>query len=240
MIVPAVLSVATVVVLGRPLLDGGDGSSRESAVAESPVAEPDRPVAGTRPALGAGAAPPTERPERRPERQPVVVPQDGPGTFTVVPAAVRRATPDHAYSVEIESGLDLAPGRTAGLVDAILADGRGWSSQGHSFARVDQDPELRILVATPATTDELCAPLQTRGRVSCRNGALVVLNAIRWTEGIPDYRGDLLGYRRYLVNHEVGHALGRSHVSCPGAGQPAPVMMQQSYGLAGCRKNAWP
>jgi hypothetical protein len=43
-----------------------------------------------------------------------------------------------------------------------------------------------------------------------------------------------------MVNHEVGHVLGRGHAFCPAAGAPAPVMVQQTKGVAPCRPNPWP
>ena len=75
--------------------------------------------------------------------------------------------------------------------------------------------------------------------MSCQNGDRVVLNAKRWQLGAEAYGRDLVNYRRYLVNHEFGHYIGYGHVDCPGRGRPAPVMMQQTKGLDGCRKNPW-
>jgi hypothetical protein len=170
------------------------------------------------------------------------VPLTGPGEFTIADArpevgvalAVR-------YSVEVERGLPFDDDRVAREVDATLADGRGWAARlGIRVQRVAAAPALRILVATPGTTDALCAPLDTAGRVSCRNGALVVINAVRWAEAVPWYAGDVGGYRTYVVNHEVGHYLGRPHRSCPGPGLPAPVMQQQTKGLEGCLPSMWP
>jgi hypothetical protein len=62
----------------------------------------------------------------------------------------------------------------------------------------------------------------------------------RWVRGAPAYRSDTTNYRRYLLNHEFGHTLGRLHVPCPGRGRRARVMMQQTKVLAGCRTNPWP
>lgn len=171
------------------------------------------------------------------------IPASGSGQFEVLPSDPRPDVDDVSmhYTVEIEDGLPFEPSAVARVVDATLGDPRGWTTElGATFARVDQDADLRVLVATPGTTDRLCAPLETQGRVSCRNGDLVVLNALRWSEATPEYANAVGEYRRYVVNHEVGHALGQAHAECPGAGDPAPVMQQQTYGLEGCSRNAWP
>ena len=145
------------------------------------------------------------------------------------------------FTVEVERGLALDGDCVAAAVETVLGDPRSWIHEGNrGWQRVDTAPDLRIIVASPDLTDQLCQPLQTGGIYSCRVGDQVVLNVWRWRTGTPEYAADLDEYRRYLVNHEVGHWLGRGHVSCPGPGEPAPVMMQQTKGLDGCQLNGWP
>lgn len=143
------------------------------------------------------------------------------------------------YRVEIEDGLPVSARAFAEAVDKTLADERGWTSQGYAFQRTP-DAQLRIVLASPTTTDRLCHPLQTNGKVSCRNGNDVVINARRWVDGAKSYPDDLARYRQYVVNHEVGHSFGLGHRSCPGTGAKAPVMLQQTLGLQGCEANPWP
>ncbi len=142
------------------------------------------------------------------------------------------------YRVEVERELPWKSSEIATAVDATLADDRGWIRAGHAFQR-HPDAQLRIVVATPKTVDRLCAPLKTRGEVSCRNGNVVAINAKRWQYGIDAY-SSLDGYRRYVINHEVGHALGYGHRRCVRGGELAPVMQQQTLSLQGCRANPWP
>lgn len=162
----------------------------------------------------------------------VVVPGSDPGPGTGVVRTVR---------VEVEQGLAIDGAAFAALVMATLNDPRGWGGDGStSFARTDGDASFRVLLASPSTVDRLCAPLQTDGEVSCGRAGHAVLNLRRWVETTPEYTADKTLYRQYVVNHEVGHLLGHQHQKCPGAGQLAPVMQQQSYRAAPCVPNAWP
>lgn len=127
------------------------------------------------------------------------------------------------------------------VVRATLSDPRGWARAGFRLVP-DPGAELRIVLAEGPEVDRLCLPYETFGAYSCQIGPVVALNADRWRRATPEWTGELAGYRVMLVNHEVGHLLGQKHpaVPCPGAGQPAPVMAQQSTELRGCRANPWP
>ncbi len=234
------LAVAVVVVAQR---DDGSSGAEVAGVPAPPTTSSRPPSPPTQsPSRSTDTDPPEVVPKPEP-RQRVQIPDRASGRFTTAPGRTPQVGRGTAlrYTVAVERALPYAPADVAPVVDATLADPRGWTKHGpYAFQRVPQRPDIRVLLASPDTTDELCAPLQTRGRVSCRNGVLVVLNARRWAYGIPDYDGALRRYRQYLVNHEVGHALGAGHVECPGRGRRAPLMMQQSYGLDGCRPNAWP
>ena len=180
--------------------------------------------------------------------------EKGTGSFTVlpVPGSAVRTHPTTGrvvrYTLEIEGGLGVRPDEFTTGVVSVLTDARGWQSvDGVRFVGVSptdaaagEPPDLRITLASPDTTDRLCAPLETRGQVSCHNGGRVVLNVRRWVLGADAYGTDLAGYRTYLVNHEVGHGIGHPHASCSGKGAVAPIMMQQTYGLEGCTAWPWP
>lgn len=144
------------------------------------------------------------------------------------------------YRVEVEVDLPFAVDDFARDVDRTLGDRRSWTKTGlHSFQR-SRSGSLRIVLATPRTTDRLCAPLQTRGEVSCQNGSVVAINALRWARGARAYGQDIKRYRTYVINHEVGHSLGMSHAQCPRPAAKAPIMLQQTLGLDGCEANPWP
>ncbi|MET9225799.1 DUF3152 domain-containing protein [Lentzea sp. NPDC003310] len=144
----------------------------------------------------------------------------------------------HTYSVEVEQGAVLPgeQGRFAQVVDATLADPKGWTALGGiAFRRVDvAEPDVRIRLTATETARSVCG-YQLPYDTSCYVGGVVYVSAPRWFRGAESYAGDLAGYRRYLVNHEIGHHLGRGHEVCPADGAPAPVMMQQTFSVSNDR-----
>lgn len=156
--------------------------------------------------------------------------------------SISYGTPSHiSFDLEIEAGIGIDANQFAAEVDRTLGDTRSWIGNGRTgFRRVASGGALHIILASPATVDRLCAPLNTGGYYSCRRGSKVILNVDRWTGATSWWPAPLKTYRRYLVNHEVGHYLGYGHVSCPGSGRLAPVMQQQTISLGGCVANGWP
>nr|WP_283774743.1 DUF3152 domain-containing protein [Brachybacterium equifaecis] len=169
----------------------------------------------------------------------------GDGTWVMAaagPAADPAAGTVRSYALRVENGTFLDADAVAAEVEGVLPDPRGWQGLEHVVFQRVADPaqaDFTISLASPPTVDRICAPARTYGKWSCREGSDVVLNTDRWLYLTPAY-SDTAAYRAYMVNHEVGHYLGHGHATCPAEGVSAPVMLQQSMGLDGCRANPWP
>jgi predicted Zn-dependent protease len=175
--------------------------------------------------------------------------EQGAGTLAVVDgtSAVVGTGPLQRFIVEVEDGIQVDGTAFATAVEATLNDPRSWGNGGrYSFQRVGVAEalagqfEFKVSLVSPGSMETYCPGVGTGGYTSCRYGDRAVINLARWATAVPDYEGDVATYRQYVVNHEVGHVLGNGHVDCPGPGQLAPVMQQQTLGLEGCVKNAWP
>lgn len=239
--------------IGRPSSDStaeaavegpeGEGLEAEGSEAEGSEADDAKPGADE-------SAPPAPRPSPSASGDParrIPVPPDGPGTFTTARAAgspVGSGDTVRRYKVQVEEGIELSERDAAVEIETILAHPRGWTADGrNAFQLVGDGPsDFDVKIATPGTVDEICgaAGLLTRGEVNCTVGRTVVVNLKRWVLGSEQFDGPVTEYRALIINHEVGHRLGRGHVTCGGEGKPAPAMMQQIKGLEGCRANAWP
>ncbi|WP_324605996.1 DUF3152 domain-containing protein [Streptomyces sp. NRRL S-813] len=148
------------------------------------------------------------------------------------------------FAVMVEQGTGVSANGAAREIEQVLADKRSWTADGtNAFQLVSHKPyDFVIDIASPDTADRICAEggLDTHGEVNCDVGHKVVVNLKRWLKGSPQFPGPVSEYRALIINHEVGHRIDHRHEGCPGPGKPAPAMMQQIYGLHGCKANAWP
>lgn len=208
------------------------------------------------------------------------IPVTGAHTFDVMPGSAPPigAGRLYKYTVEIETGVRLDEGNDtfANLVQQTLSDPRSWTNPkakpgGIRLQRVDQDPspDFRVTLVSQNTAREVCGfgnglPFDTSCKISDPrgDGDRVYINAARWVRGAISFQGDQGAYRRYAINHEVGHVFGNGHVGCPAQGVLAPVMMQQTFSVSNnelhelnksvpqgteipangfvCKYNAWP
>lgn len=237
--VTALLMAASLTGCGLP------AAGRPAATTPAPAASarPGAPGGQSTPVRTGGSAAVTPG---RSGPAPVSYPADGAGRWQVAagePAAPRGTGRLLRYRVAVERDIRGLPvAEFAAEVSATLTAPQGWTTGGTlRLWRVGPGgpADFTVHLATPGTRDELCGDAAD-GYTSCRNGDRVVINVARWVKGVPGYGAELAVYRRYVVNHEVGHRLGHGHERCPGRGRPAPVMQQQTLGLHGCTANASP
>lgn len=166
----------------------------------------------------------------------------GAGTWQVLPGAGAQVGTGELrrYQIAIEDGVEAADyggdrEAFARTVDAFLADPRSWIGTGQvAFQRVDSGKvDFTVSLSTTNTTHSLCG-FEIQFESSCWSPTTrrVVINTARWVRGAKAFGNDVAAYRNYAINHEVGHVLQIQHEGCKEDGKPAPVMMQQSFGVA--------
>ncbi|TDP93885.1 uncharacterized protein DUF3152 [Labedaea rhizosphaerae] len=270
-----ILVALTVLVLIKVTGPGPDNSPDQTA-ADASTAQggtPSTPQATEEPPTPVNDAkvPTAELPKGGPYAQ------SGSATWRVLPGTTKRVGTGgrlYTYSVEVENGIDPAmygdDSDFSKLVDQTLADPRGWTGTGDvSVQRVDPNvtrPDIRISLSTPNTVHraDYCG-YSIHYESSCWRSSKgrVMINLARWVRGAIAFNGDMLTYHQYALNHEIGHAFGNHHVGCQKDGGLAPVMMQQTFGVANdyvaklnqvdptnrdavpsdhkvCKPNAWP
>lgn len=132
----------------------------------------------------------------------------------------------------------------------VLGDSRGWAKFGYSFEEIEgKAPEgsetLEIILASDEEVEAYCGFKEREGiSLSCYDPGAhkIMINLKNWLGGSKSTL-PLERYRTYVINHEVGHALGLDHNVCPAPGQPGSVMQQMTKGpdhVAPCQENDLP
>ncbi len=165
------------------------------------------------------------------------------GITLIPPAWSSHGDPNRVYTYVVQERGDVQTDRErfAALAAETFDDPRGWSLGGSiRYERVasDDDADFRLWIASPEEVEDWAPACSSE--YSCRVGDDVIINDDNWQNGPNGWPGTLHEYRHYLINHEVGHWLGFDDIDCPGAGEPGPVMMQQSISMDGCLSRIWP
>ncbi|GAB2877589.1 DUF3152 domain-containing protein [Nocardioides pacificus] len=151
---------------------------------------------------------------------------------------VRRTV---TYRVETRGRITTSLKKFRTQAQQTFADARGWRSGGTAFRPVRRGGDFTLVLSEARRVPDFSSGCSAQW--SCRVGRYVIINQDRWKYASQGWRaanGSLRDYRHMVVNHETGHWLGLGHRGCSGRGNLAPVMMQQSKGLDGCRFNPWP
>ena len=200
----------------------------------------------------------------------------GDRTWHIVPGTSPKVGEGSAKTftstVEVENGIDTSSfggdEAFARMVTETLSNPKSWTHNPQfAFRRIDEGgakPDFRVSLTSPATVREGCG-YEIQIESSCYNPVFgpeaeprVFINLARWVRGAMPFQGDIGSYRQYLINHEVGHAIGyTSHEPCDRNGGLAPIMMQQTFSTSDnddarfdpnsvkpdgktCRFNSWP
>jgi hypothetical protein len=167
----------------------------------------------------------------------------------VLPAQAAQAagasTRTYTYKICYRGAISTSRTTFARTVTATYADARGWRRAGITFTRKNvscgtlRNTDVTVYLAAPSYVGSFSG---CSTRYSCRVGRRVMINLTRWKYGVAHWPASLglTGYRQMVLNHEIGHWLGRGHRRCAGPGRTAPVMQQQSKRLSGCKANPWP
>ena len=200
----------------------------------------------------------------------------GERTWRIIPGTTPKVGEGSAktftYTVEVENGVDTSSfGGDEGfarMVTETLDNPKSWTHNPQiAFRRVDTadaKPDFRVSLTSPATVRDGCG-YEIQLETSCYNPIFgpdaeprVFINLARWVRGAMPFQGDIGSYRQYLINHEVGHAIGYvTHEPCDKNGGLAPIKMQQTFSTSDndasrfdpqsirpdgktCRFNSWP
>jgi len=127
------------------------------------------------------------------------------------------------------------------LVEPLIQHPRGWASHGHVFhlnGTNTHHPLITITLAPQVALDVMFPDFsQERLSLCDMDTREIFLNEQRWYREYDDDKSGLSlpAYRLYMVQHEIGHALGLGHAKCGGPGENSPIMVQQTKGTGACK-----
>ena len=142
------------------------------------------------------------------------------------------------YHISIQDGLKRSLKHFGDFVENVLTDKRTWKRYKFERTLNKSEAKFKIILTKPSNIYNLC---NMKG-LSCTNMITkdVFINSNRWFNGSKPSKLGLNEYRKYLINHEVFHALGGGHNVCK-ENEICPVSHQHTIGIPkNSKSNSWP
>jgi hypothetical protein len=144
----------------------------------------------------------------------------------------------YTYSVEFDDSIVINRNLVVKKILEVLNDTRGWKRLGYDFKFKEKNAKFKIKIVKEDKIVKICK----FSGLSCADMSknIIYINIKRWRRGSKASKLSLDNYRTYVINHEIGHLLGRDHYKCGKSGTKVPVMVQQTLGISNCKPNPWP
>jgi predicted Zn-dependent protease len=146
------------------------------------------------------------------------------------------------YKIEFDNTLNLKRNLIINKIVEILNNKKGWYKLGYKFHYLETEEKKSNNFIIKIVPQHFIEKECSMKGLSCADTSknIIYINFNRWKNGSSKSKLNVQDYRVYLINHEVGHILGRSHNKCGNPNTKVPVMVQQTLGIQKCKPNPWP
>lgn len=120
-------------------------------------------------------------------------------------------------------------------VKDVLNNDQGWKKYGFNFEVTcdAQKAYIKIWLTSPEHMRKLSSKSTAELNLCDMDKRIVYVHVDRWMDRNPQFNQSKMtldDYRTYVLNHEIGHALGCTHLNACLVDGKSPVMKQQTPG----------
>ena len=127
------------------------------------------------------------------------------------------------------------------FITSTIQDSRGWRGKGYYFQQSATKQAADIIFYLKSNED-ITAMFTMDGFSVCytvEGKSKIYINQKNWDTPPSAFTGSKETYRQYVVQHEVGHALGMGHEKPQTENAQCHPMYQQTRGTTKCLPNPW-